>query len=138
MANLQLVFKAPVDDSWLYISGELVNDDDGTSYPFEQTVEFYSGSDSDGYWTEGSTTNALLIPAVPGGKYYLNLDTESGDFKNPGKYIYPPQYTVTVYRDVATYSNYFWCLFFVSAAPIWIWIMRPFNRSIALVKQRFQ
>jgi hypothetical protein len=122
-ANLQLVFKAPVDNSWLYISGELVNDSDGTSYPFEQTVEFYSGSDSDGYWSEGATTNAILLSAVPGGKYYLNLDTESGDFTNLGIFIYPPQFTVTVHRDVTTYANYFWCLFFVSVMPSFVWVM---------------
>jgi len=118
-ANVKIVFEAPVDNSWFYVGGELVNDTDGTSYPFEQTVEFYSGSDSDGYWSEGAKSSSLLISAVPAGKYYLNLDTESGDYKD----LTPNSFTLTVQRDVTMYANYFLCLFFVSVMPAFVWMM---------------
>ncbi len=118
MANVKVEFAAPVSNSWFWVSGELVNNKTGDSYYFERSVEYYFGTDSDGAWSEGGSTNDILISSVPAGDYYLNMDTESGDFKD----TIPRQYTVFVSRDVTTYANYFWCLFFVSIVPSLCWI----------------
>lgn len=118
VANVKIQLYAPVSNSWFYVSGELVNNTNGSSYPFEMTSEYYHGYDSDGAWSEGSASHELLISSVPGGEYYLNIDTESGDFKNTNE----QQYSITVVRDVPTYSNYFWFLFFLSIPPVGLWI----------------
>jgi len=115
MANVAISLHAPVSNSWLYVSGELVNDDTGVSYPFEQTVEYYFGSDSDGYWSEGGVNSEQTFSSVPGGKYYINLDTESGDFKD----ILGQQFNLTVKRNVPTYDNYLWFCFFLSLMPLY-------------------
>ncbi len=117
-ANLELDFGTPCDNSWLWISGELVNNDSGLTYPFERSVEYYHGYEGGESWSEGSTVSDLLLPAIPGGKYYLNMDFESGSFRDNNDRIF----TVRVVRDVPTYANYFWCLFFISCLPIWYWI----------------
>ncbi|MFX5714390.1 hypothetical protein ABTE40_21855, partial [Acinetobacter baumannii] len=65
-------------NSWLYVSGELVNNDTGVSYSFDRSVEYYHGYDDGEYWTEGSNHESVLVPAVPAGRYYINLDYESG------------------------------------------------------------
>ncbi len=118
-ANVLINLQAPVSNSWFYVSGELVNDTTGTSYPFEMTSEFYFGTDSDGYWSEGSASHDLEISAVPGGQYYLNIDTESGDFKD----ITPKQFTVSVRRDVPSFANFGWFAFFLSIMPVWCWAL---------------
>lgn len=117
IANVAINVDAPVDNSWFYLGGELVNNDNGTSYPFERSVEYYYGVDSDGTWTEGSTTSRLLVQSVPAGKYYIDLDYESGGFNSytPSQ---PREFTLSVWRDTPTWSNFFWCLFFVSIFPI--------------------
>jgi hypothetical protein len=116
-SNLAVVFSADVDNCWFYVSGELVNNQTGETYPFERTVEYYHGYDSGEYWSEGSQSNQLMFSAIPGGEYYLNLDTESGGYP----YIRQCQFLVSVKRDVPTYANYFWCLLFISIIPAIVW-----------------
>jgi hypothetical protein len=120
LANAKIEIAAPVDNSWLWVSGDLVNNANGSTYPFERTVEYYHGIDSDGYWSEGGTANDQLISSVPGGEYYFNIDFESGDFKDTNVRTF----IVSVWRDVSTFANYLWCLFFASIVPIaaWYWM----------------
>lgn len=118
LANLQLDFQASVNNSWLYLSGELVDNKTGETYSFDRTIEYYQGTDSDGPWTEGSQTSQLLLPSVPKGQYYLNLDTESAGFPVGGQ---TESFNVMVSRNVPTYANYLWCLLAVSILPCVAW-----------------
>jgi hypothetical protein len=110
-----IYLRAPVRNSWFYVAGELVNDTDGTTFPFEKSVEFYSGTDSDGYWSEGSDSAELSISSVPPGKYYLNIDTESGDFLQTAD----QQFTISVGQGYPIYDNYWWTLFALCVMPIY-------------------
>ncbi len=118
LANVDIRINAPLGNDWLWVSGDLVNNADGSTFPFEQTLEYYFGTDSDGYWSEGSQSGNNLISTVPGGDYYLNFDLESGDFKD----TFDRQFTVSVWRDVPHWSNYFWSLIFISMFPSFAWI----------------
>jgi Domain of unknown function (DUF4178) len=118
-ANVIVSLDVPVSNSWFYVSGEMVNNANGTSYPFEMTSEYYFGTDSDGYWDEGSMHHELEISSVPAGEYYLNLDTESGDFKDTNQ----KYFTLRVKRDVPSYANYWWFALFLSMVPCLAWAM---------------
>jgi hypothetical protein len=130
-ANVAINVDAPVDNSWFYLAGEMVNNETGFTYPFDRSVEYYHGYDSDGDWTEGGTSSRLLIQQVPAGKYYIDFEYESGGFPGPvfsgvpGDQMdaVPRQFKISVFRDTPTYANYFWCLFFVSILPLWFWFM---------------
>lgn len=113
--NAVITLSAPVSNSWFYVSGELVNDTDGTTYPFEKSVEYYSGTDSDGFWSEGSNIAQLGISSIPPGKYYINIDTDSGDFTQTRQ----QQFSVTVGRDYPIYDNYWWTLFGLCLIPLY-------------------
>lgn len=116
-ANVQIEVRADVDNSWFYVYGELVNDDNDLTYTFERTIEYYHGYEGGESWTEGSRHNSFIISAVPEGKYYLNLYTQSGDYK----VLDTKSYDIQVDRDVSTYANFFWSLLFLSFIPIIIW-----------------
>ncbi|CAN5352360.1 hypothetical protein BH10CYA1_BH10CYA1_17340 [soil metagenome] len=118
-ANVLISLFAPVRNSWFYVSGEMVNNTTGASYPFEMTSEYYFGTDSDGAWSEGNATHELELSSVPGGEYYLNIDTESGDFKNTNQ----QQFSIVVKRDTPSWYNYWWFIFLVSLPPIYSWTM---------------
>ena len=47
-----------VDNSWLYLYGELVNDDTDETFSFEKTIEYYHGYES------GDSKQGISIPAV--------------------------------------------------------------------------
>lgn len=118
-ANVQILVSAPVDNSWLYLSGELVNDETGASYDFERSVEYYHGYSDGESWSEGGKSDSLILAPVPAGKYYINYDWETGSFPS-----YPSEssFQISVYRDVPIWGAFFWNLFFVSIIPCLYWL----------------
>jgi hypothetical protein len=117
-ANVEIIFRAPVSNSWFWAGGELVNDDTGVSYPFEASVEYYFGTDGGEYWSEGGNLAKVTFSCVPAGKYYINMDTESGSFPTTDL----REFTVDVFRDVPNYDNYMWCFFLLSIIPVLSWV----------------
>ena len=53
-----------------------MNVDTGAVESFELPVEYYSGSDSDGSWTEGSHDKFVYISAPGKGRYALRMDVQ--------------------------------------------------------------
>jgi hypothetical protein len=136
VGNVQVRLSSPVSNSWLEIQGELVSDKDGESYEFEEGVEYYSGYDSDGSWSEGSTRNSHTLSSIPSGTYHLNLQAVSpaapGSIAGAGTFLTgnEPRYAITVMRGVVNWSNFFWCLFLVSLYPVLVWWRsRSFERE---------
>ena len=119
MSNVRIGFSAPCNNSWFWLSGELVNNDTGVSYPFEQECSYYYGTDSDGAWSEGNSSPKAIVPSVPGGRYYINVDTESGDFKTKD----PLEFSIDVTRNVATFGNYFLTTFLLAIMPFLAWCL---------------
>lgn len=73
-SNLEVSISAPIQNNWLEIQSDLVNDQNGNASEFEQGIEFYSGRDSDGYWSEGSQYSSIILSSIPEGTYHLNID----------------------------------------------------------------
>lgn len=118
-ANLQIVLYAPVDNSWLYVQGELVNLDTGETEDFDAGVEYYSGYDGE-HWSEGSRFGRKNIPSVRGGNYQLNFEVTGDKF--------PLDYEISVYRDVPLWKPFLWALFFLCLWPlILLWRKRSFE-----------
>jgi hypothetical protein len=113
--NLEINLVSRIQNSWIEIQGSLINDDDGSTIDFEQGVEFYSGSDSDGYWTEGKQHSNKILSSIPNGKYHLNLEAKSGKLENVSYYI-------QVKRDVVSHSNFLWALVLICFYPFLVWI----------------
>ena len=68
---------SPVSNSWLFVDGDLYNEETGLTQPFSAAVEYYYGVDSDGEsWTEGSHEADAYVSAVPGGNYTLRLESQ--------------------------------------------------------------
>jgi len=95
----ELVTNSPADASESAGPGDfaLINDETGQTFDFAREVSYYH--DSDG--TEGSRNNSVVIPSVPGGRYYLRIEPEMGPTAPSTRY------EIFVRRDVPIY-NYFW------------------------------
>lgn len=88
------------DNSWIYVNYTLINEQTGQAYDFGREVSYYHGVDSDGSWSEGSSSDSAVVPSVPPGRYYLRVEPES----DRGKGIIA--YTIEVKRDVPQLSWY--------------------------------
>jgi len=95
--NVEVGAHADVDNDWIYLDFALINDETGQTFDFAREVSYYH--DSDG--TEGSRNNSVVIPSVPGGRYYLRIEPEMGPTAPSTRY------EIFVRRDVPIY-NYFW------------------------------
>ncbi len=72
--NVRITAAAPVDNSWADLDVDLVNDQSQEVESVNVPVEYYSGSDSDGAWTEGSKSTDATLSSLPAGKYTLRVE----------------------------------------------------------------
>lgn len=106
--------EAGVDNSWIGMDAELVNEKTGQIHPAVVTVEYYHGYD-DGHWTEGSNRSSTSLPSVPPGRYHLALTPEA----DPSISTMP--FRVRVSHGGLFWSNFFICLLALGAWPAWVW-----------------
>ncbi|MGZ8412396.1 MAG: DUF4178 domain-containing protein [Gemmatirosa sp.] len=99
-ANVVVETDAALDNQWLFVEYALIDEATGRTYDFGREMSFYSGTDGDGRWTEGSPRDRARIGGVPGGRYFLRIEP-SGD--PAGRAI---AYTVRVRRDVPNFVYY--------------------------------
>jgi hypothetical protein len=119
ISNIEISLDGRVDNSWLYMAGSLINVDTGEAIEFDQGIEFYSGQDSDGFWSEGSHHADKILSNIPGGNYQLNFEV-SGDKD--------ADYKISVLRDVVIWGNILWALCLLCFIPLFmLWRKRSFE-----------
>jgi hypothetical protein len=100
--NVEVQLQAFIDNSWVYVAGDLVNEDTGELRAFEKAIEYYRGYEGGESWSEGSTTEAVFIAAVPAGRYVLRLDVQRDPAPAAGGAV---SLSVTVKQDVFRVSH---------------------------------
>ena len=111
---------APVSNHWIYLNYALINQDTGQAWDFGRELSYYYGYDSDGSWTEGKQNDAVVIPSVPPGHYYLRIEPEA----DPSLPSIP--YTVDVTHDVPVFGIY-GIAFFALLVPVVIISFRAYT-----------
>lgn len=109
---LESEINAPISNSWFEVLVELVNEDTGEEYEFDQGVEYYWGSDSDGSWTEGSQSSERRIARVPPGKYHMNISTDAG---NSG----PLSFTIRIAEGQISWGNFIFAIILLGIYPLY-------------------
>jgi hypothetical protein len=123
--NVEVEIRTDLQNDWMYLGLALINEQTGVAYDFGKEVSYYSGSDSDGSWSEGDKADSVSIGGVPGGRYYLRVepDMEKG-LASPilgGKRV---NYEIKLRRDVAVIWPYFVVWPFLLIPPLFAMIRR--------------
>lgn len=113
----RIAVTAPVNNSWLGLDATLVNETTGQQFPAEVVVEYYHGNDG-GSWTEGRQHDDTDVPAVPPGRYHLELEP-SADAS-----IAEMPFKVKVQRGGVFFSNFILALLGLAAYPLWVFWRR--------------
>jgi len=113
--GVEVAITAPVNNSWLGFDVELVNQQTGERHAGDLVVEYYHGTDSDGPWTEGSTSATATFPSMNPGAYTLALDPE-GDAS-----INNMNYRVEVTSGHRYFSNFVLSVLLMLIYPIYLW-----------------
>ncbi len=106
--NVRITANAPVSNAWADLDVDLVNEQNQEVESVNIPIEYYSGSDSDGSWTEGGQTQDAMLSSLPGGKYTLRVEGTWQNFQQP------MSVTVKVEQNVSRGVNFF-CAFVVLA-----------------------
>lgn len=74
-SNVRITARAPATfrNSWAELEFDLIDEQNNRVESVPVQIEYYTGVDSDGAWTEGSKTEDATISALPEGRYTLRV-----------------------------------------------------------------
>ena len=125
VTSIDINLSSPVSNSWVEISGDLVNDETGASVDFEKGIEYYSGVDSDGSWSEGSTSTTADISGVKRGKYHINIEMTTPAMQtgaaNPSNPLEATKLSIEVKTGSTIWANFFLAEFLLCLYPFYVW-----------------
>jgi hypothetical protein len=82
--NVRISVNSPnIQNSWVELEADLVNQNNNKLESVPINLEYYSGSDSDGAWTEGSREEDATLSSLPAGKYTMRLAASWGNWQQP-------------------------------------------------------
>lgn len=99
---MQIDLQSNVKNNWFGVTIELINHQTGERFEVDKTIEFYSGVDDEGSWSEGSLSENVVLSQVPKGEYHLNLYPEWGNLNK-----FENSFQIWVYEDVPVWSNFY-------------------------------
>lgn len=113
--NIKVTAQASeVDNTWLYMEGDLINDDTGLVQSFPLSVEYYHGVEDGESWTEGKSSDDSTVSAMPAGKYTMRLEAQWEKWQQPMPVV------VTVEQGTTRGVNFIIALIVISIIPIFI------------------
>jgi hypothetical protein len=110
--NIRVSATANVNNSWLFIEGDFVEEATGVVQAFAVPVEYYHGVDGGESWTEGDLKPDVYVSALPAGKYTMRLEVSWEKWQSPASF------SVTVMQGVPRVSHIFIALLLLSIIPV--------------------
>jgi uncharacterized Zn finger protein (UPF0148 family) len=114
--NIEIVGQSPVQNTWVYLEGDLINDETGVVQSFPIDISYYQGVEDGEAWTEGAQTDAAYTSSMPAGRYVLRLE---GQWE---KWQEPAVVTVKIEQNVAHGFNLLAALIALSIIPAFMLI----------------
>ena len=110
--NIRIEGESPIQNTWVYLEGDLINDDTGVVQSFPIDISYYSGYEGGESWTEGDRKDSTSTSSMPAGRYILRLE---GQWE---KWQEPAVVSVTIQQNVATGFNLLLALIAITIGPI--------------------
>lgn len=115
--NIMVIGEAStIDNTWLYIEGDLINDDTGVVQSFPLSIEYYHGVEDGESWSEGKTNADDTLSALPAGKYTMRLEAQWE------KWQQPMPVTIRIEQGKTRGVNFILALLALSIIPIFVLI----------------
>ncbi|HZJ47057.1 MAG TPA: DUF4178 domain-containing protein [Pyrinomonadaceae bacterium] len=110
--NIRISADAPVDNTWLYLEGDLINDETGVVQSFPIDISYYHGVEDGESWTEGSQSDSAYTSSMPAGRYVLRLEAQWEKWQQPASL------SVKVEQNVMHGINFILALIILSILPV--------------------
>ena len=112
--NIRVTARANVDNTWVYVEGDLISDATGDVQTFSLPVEYYHGVDDGESWSEGSQSPSTHLSAMPAGQYMLRLEAQWERWQQP------VTLSVRIEQGVPRILHWFLAMLFISILPVGI------------------
>src|SRR5919205_967675 len=121
--NLRVTGRAlNVENNWVYVAGDLINEETGLIQQFDLPMEYYHGVEDGESWSEGDPEQVDYLPALPEGRYTLRLEAQWENWNRSD----PPQVSVRVEQGVPRLANLLLLLVALSVIPL-LFAIRHFS-----------
>jgi len=110
--NIRIVGESPVRNTWVYLEGDLINDETGVVQSFPIEISYYQGVEDGESWSEGGQKDSAYTSAMPAGRYILRLE---GQWE---KWQQPAVVAIKVEQNVMYGLNLLLALIALSIGPI--------------------
>lgn len=111
--NVRITANASVSNSWADLDVDLINEQNNEVESVNVPIEYYSGSDSDGAWSEGGQTQDATLSSLPAGNYTLRVEGTWQIFQQP------LPVTVKVEQSVTRGVNFWLAFVLLAILPFW-------------------
>jgi hypothetical protein len=122
--------RADLDNAWVDLDVALVDRKTQERFEAYTVVERYSGTDSDGRWSEGDANRTIHFASLPRGSYDVIVEASAhkwparGYFEPPPEFLAPPTpVNITVSRDASISGNLWLALLLIWLLPGWQWLV---------------
>jgi hypothetical protein len=110
--NIRVVGESPVQNTWVYLEGDLINDETGVVQSFPIDISYYQGVEDGESWSEGGQSDSAYTSALPAGKYVLRLEGQWERWQQPATV------SVRVEQNVTRGFNFLIALIVLSIGPV--------------------
>ncbi|HLM58492.1 MAG TPA: DUF4178 domain-containing protein [Pyrinomonadaceae bacterium] len=113
LQNVRVSADADVENNWLYVAGDLINEETGLVQAFDLPVEYYAGVEDGESWTEGGRDQSAHLAALPEGTYTMRLEAQWEKWNKPT----PPRLHVKIEQGVPRVLNLILVLVALAVVP---------------------
>ena len=110
--NIKIVGESSVQNAWVYLEGDLINDETGLVQSFPIDISYYQGVEDGESWSEGGQTDSAYSSSMPSGRYVLRLEGQWERWQQPAVV------TVKIEQNVTRGFNLLIALIILSIGPI--------------------
>jgi hypothetical protein len=110
--NIRIIGDSPVQNTWVYLEGDLINDETGVVQSFPIDISYYQGVEDGESWSEGGQEDSAYTSSMPAGRYVLRLEGQWERWQQPAVV------TVKIEQNVTRGFNLLIALIVLSIGPI--------------------
>ena len=110
--NIKVIGESPVQNTWVYLEGDLINDETGVVQSFPIDISYYQGVEDGESWSEGGQSDSAYTSSMPAGRYVLRLE---GQWE---KWQQPAVVNIRIEQNVTHGFNLLIALIVISIGPV--------------------
>src|SRR5215216_139837 len=110
--NIRIVGQSPVQNTWIYLEGDLISDETGVVQSFPIDISYYQGVEEGESWSEGGQNDSAYTSSMPAGRYVLRLEGQWERWQQPAIV------SVRVEQNVTRGFNFLVAIILLSIGPV--------------------